>query len=95
MSYYPIFHLTSDDGVEYTFDTDLDTSRAPTFGLTVRVSRSGEPFATRIWSEMVPMMGIVRSFASAFVRSTKMQERYRNGRDSSPDDTDIDEAGDA
>ena len=86
MSYYPIFSLNDDEGIEYSFDTELDTSRAPTFGLIVRISKNGAPFAERSWSEMVPMMGIVRSFASTFISSEKMQLRYQIDSDTSTKD---------
>ena len=86
MSYYPKFSLSDDDGLEYSFDTELDTSRAPNFGLIVRISKNGVPFAERSWPEMVPMIGIVRSFANTFVSSEKMQLRYQiDGDDSATD----------
>ena len=86
MSYYPKFSLSDDDGLEYSFDTELDTSRAPTFGLIVRISKNGVPFAERSWPEMVPMIGIIRSFANTFVSSEKMQLRYQiDGDDSATD----------
>jgi hypothetical protein len=82
MSYYPIFSLNDDNGFEYSFDTELDTSRVPTFGLIVRISKNGVPFAERSWPEMVPMIGIIRSFASTFISSEKMQLRYQIDSDS-------------
>ncbi len=87
MSYYPMFSLNDDDGFEYSFDTELDTSRAPTFGLIVRISKNGVPFAERSWTEMVPMIGIVRSFANTFISSEKMQLRYQIGGDNSEADS--------
>jgi hypothetical protein len=86
MSYYPPFSLHDDEGNEYAFDTELDTSQVPTFSLIVRIARNGEPFATRVWPRMVPMMGIVRSFAATFVKSSRMQERFHNDREASPEE---------
>lgn len=83
MNYYPPFHLTDDEGNDYTVTSELDTSQAPAFSLTVRIAKNGQPFATRVWPRMVPMMGIVRSFAAAFVRNPRMQERFRSNPEAS------------
>lgn len=84
MPYYAPFTLQDAEGNTYEFRSELDTSDAPRFNLEVQVYRNGEQAGRRVWRGMVPLLGMVRSFAARYVETPRMQQRYRVGADSSP-----------
>ncbi|MBI4328656.1 MAG: hypothetical protein HY685_02180 [Chloroflexi bacterium] len=86
MGYYAPFTLDDAEGNEYQFLTELDTSEAPRFNLVVEIKRNGKPWGRRVWRGMVPMLGILRSFAVKYVESPAMQRRFREGQGKEEED---------
>ena len=76
MPYYEPFTLTDAEGNEYEFRSELDTSQAPSFSLDVEIYREGMLMGRRRWPGMVPLVGLVRSFAARYVEWPLMQKRY-------------------
>lgn len=79
MSYYAPFTLQDAEGNTYEFRSELDTSEAPRFSLVIEIRRNGELCGRRAWRGMVPLLGMIRSFAARYVERPEMQQHYQVG----------------